>query len=264
MDNNAVNNNTPQRKVMFKKRQGIFNPKEKVPLKLTSDVLTSILSYVLSDDRLITRGNLSNTKKLFNLMDLSLYDNDIYNEAKIHYIRQVLIAKLELYMTNRSLILDFAYSAKYKDIVKDIMYDIDTYKLASPDIKYITSMITDRLNYCFLYVYKDYVMDQFLKLETNDFVHLKDLKDKLLDVIVKLISDIRRAENLEKSNMDFSLDAETFEAIVTKTVEELQNPSCNLKCGMRSLNEMIGGHFEAGRFYLGVGCVITIAHIKLI
>ncbi|MEI2423244.1 DnaB family ATPase, partial [Arthrospira platensis SPKY2] len=118
---------------------------------------------------------------------------------------------------------------------------------------YISSMISDRLNYCFLYLYKDILLDQFNKLETNDFVHLKGLKNNIMDIVTKLIADIRKAENLEKANMDFSLEETVFEAIVEKTVKDLQNPSCNLKCGIQALNEMIGGAFESGRFYMFLG-----------
>ncbi|MEI2422483.1 hypothetical protein V6O07_19545, partial [Arthrospira platensis SPKY2] len=130
-----------KKKILFKKRKGLFNPDEKVPIALPNDILTMILSYVISTDPLITRGNLANARKLFNIIDDRLYDNDIYSEAKLHYIRQILIAKLDLYMDKKPLLLDFAHTNKYKEVIDDIMYDIDNCELGSPDIKYISSMI---------------------------------------------------------------------------------------------------------------------------
>lgn len=245
-----------KKKSIFKKRQGIFKQGDKVPLTLSGDILTAMLSYVLSDDRSITRGNLTNARKLVDLMDMRVYQNDIYAQAKLHYIEQVLLGRIDLYMENRSLLLEYAYSAKYQEVMNDIKYDIDNYKLSGPEIRYMSTMINDRLNYCFLYLYKDIIMEEFNRLETNDFVHLKDLKNSIMDIVTKLISDIRRAENLEKANMDFSLEDSIMEAVVEKTVKDLQNPSCNLKCGIQALNEMLGGAFESERFYMFLGLII--------
>ena len=244
---------TKKSKTIFKKRQGIFKDGDKVPITLSSDILTSVLSYVLSDNPIITRGNLTNAKKLIDLMDIKVYENDVYAMAKIHYIKQILIGKIDLYINNKAMLLDYAESSKFKDVKDEILYDIENFKLSTSEVKYMSSMISDRLNYCFLYLYRDLVVEQFQRMDTNDFVHLKDLKNNIMDVLVKLIADIRRAENLEKANMDFSLEAGIMEAIVEKTVKDLQNPSCNLKTGIQSLNDMFGGALESDRFYLFLG-----------
>lgn len=242
------------KKKLFQRRQGLYGT-EKVPIKFEIDMLNTLLAYILEDpkNKLVSRGCLVNVKKLFDLMDMRLYNDDIYLEARIHYIRQALIAKLEIFMDNKNLILDYCACKKYAQLADEIKYDIDTINLSGPEIKYITSMVSDRLNYCFLYLYKDKLKDEFDKLETNEFIHLKDLKTRIMDMIQLLIADIRRAESLESANMDFSLEPEMFEAIVHKTVEELQNPSNNLKCGIQALNEMIGGAFESKRFYMFLG-----------
>lgn len=240
------------KKKYFKKRQGYFGT-EKVPLKFTIDILNLMIAYTISDNPLITRGCLSNLNKLFKLLDLRLYEDDYYLEGRIHFITQALVAKLDLHMDNRNLIIDYCYSNKYREVIDEILYDIKQIDLKTPDIKYMTSMISDRLNYCFLYLYKDKLQDEFAKLETNDFIHLKDLKSSIMDVITKLIADVRKAESLENTNMDFSLEPEIFEAIVDKTVRELQNPSSNLKTGMQAYNEMLGGALESGRIYMHIG-----------
>lgn len=242
------------KKKLFQKKQGLYGT-EKVPIKFEIEMLNTILAYILEDpkNKLVTRGCLVNVKKLFDLMDMRLYNDDIYLEARIHYTRQALIAKLEIFMDNKNLILDYCACKKYAELADEIKYDIDVINLSGPEIKYITSFISDRLNYCFLYLYKDKLKDEFDKLETNEFIHLKDLKTRIMGMIQLLIADIRRAESLESANMDFSLEPEMFEAIVHKTVEELQNPSNNLKCGIQALNEMIGGAFESKRFYMFLG-----------
>jgi archaellum biogenesis ATPase FlaH len=66
--------------------------------------------------------------------------------------------------------------------------------------------------------------------------------------------------------MEFSLADGEFENVIRDTYNIITNPSRRLITGMQGLNEMLGGGFESGRFYMiagtsGVGKSLTLLNI---
>lgn len=229
------------------------NDSNRIPLKLDIDTLDMIVSYLFTDSGFITRGCVASVKKLFDMLDMRLYESDDSLEARVNFIKRVLEAKLQLNMENKSVILNYARSTKHKKIMKELETMIDSFKLSGSEIKYVTTMISDRLKYSYLYVHKDKLYELLEQLELGEFDNFKDLNSRFKNAISSLMNEIRRAESMENDDLTFTLTEGDFEEAVAQIVSNLKMPNNRLACGMQKLNELVSHGFEAGRVYTFLG-----------
>lgn len=226
---------------------------DKIPLKLSIDMLNMILAYIISDSTNISRGSLMNIRKLFKIMDQRLYEVDYQLIARFKFIKRALSAKLDDYMENPVAIMESCRSAKYADVEDGIIEDVMDMKLRANDLKYVSNTISDKLSYSFLYKYKNPIGNLIMKLENGEYESFKNLKKEFKKQLGALLTEIRKAENLEESDSLFSLTEEMFDTVVSKTVTKLQSESNQLRTNVMALNETLNGGYMSTRVYLWLG-----------
>lgn len=240
-----------KKKILVKKKKSSIG---KIRLVLSIDMLNIILAYCISEDESITRGNITNVRKLWDMIDDDVFDRDYESQARFKFIKRVLKHKLDGYIENPTILLNAARSSKYEDVEDEIIADAKNIKLRLSEIKFITKFVSDKLTYSFLYSHKDIIMNMFMKLESGEFETFSEIKDVLKRNLSSLLGDIRRAEMLQDQNDVFSLVEDLFNSSVTKTVKKIQSPTRSLYTGVQYLNEMLGGNgFESGRLYMFLG-----------
>lgn len=227
--------------------------KNKIPIKFSIDTLNIILGYVISNSDMINRGNLINVRKLFDIIDERMYENDYQHIARLKFIKRALKVRLEDYIDNKTIILSSCRTAKYEDIEDDIIDDVKDMNLTSNEIKFVTGLVTDKLTYAFLYKYKNNIVNLMERLDNGEYESFRDLSDRIKKEITLLTSEIRRVEQLQSADTLFALTEDLFETVITKTVKQLQAPSNMLITGIQSLNEMLNGGFQSTRFYMLLG-----------
>lgn len=225
----------------------------KVPLKLSIDMLNMILAYVVSDSENINRGNLVNVRKLFNIIDERLYEVDYELMARFKFVKRALNAKLDDYIENPTVLLETCRSRKYAEVEDEIIEDVSNMKLRAGDLKRVTSLISDKLAYSFLYKYKNPLSNLIARLDNGEYESFKNLKKEFKRNLSSLLNEIRKVENLEDSGTMFSLADEMFDSVVSKTVKQLQKSSNQLRTNIRALNETMNGGAEGGRVYTILG-----------
>lgn len=225
----------------------------KVPLKLSIDMLNMILAYVVSDSENINRGNLVNVRKLFNIIDERLYEVDYELMARFKFVKRALNAKLDDYIENPTVLLETCRSRKYAEVEDEIIEDVSNMKLRAGDLKRVTSLISDKLAYSFLYKYKNPLSNLIARLDNGEYESFKTLKKEFKRNLSSLLNEIRKVENLEDSGTMFSLADEMFDSVVSKTVKQLQKSSNQLRTNIRALNETMNGGAEGGRVYTILG-----------
>lgn len=225
----------------------------KSPIKFDIEELNMISAYVISDNRMVTRGCLGNVRKLFDIMDEKLYKNDEQMDARIYFIKRVLDARLGEHIDNINVIKNYCKAGKYTEIIDDVLYSIEErYRLDSRSIKYVSNLIAERLTYSFVFSYKSSLSYLVEKIDLNDFESYGELITIVKDVISGLSSEIRKAERKD-SDVTFDLSEENFANVVMETVNKLKAPSNKLVTGIQKLNEILGGGFEKKRVYLFLG-----------
>lgn len=223
-----------------------------IPIKFSIDTLNIILAYIISDSDMISRGNLVNVRKLFNMIDVSVY-REYQLLARYKFIHRALVAKLEDYMENPTVILESCRSSQYADIDDEIIDDVSNLRLRANEIKYVTSMISDKLSYSYYFKYKDSIIELISRMDKGEYESYKAISKSLKRELTGLLSEIRRTEQLDSNGDMFSLGEELFESVVTRTVKKLQAPSNQLKTQIQAFNETLNGGFESSRTYLLLG-----------
>lgn len=226
-----------------------------VSMDLQIDIIDTIIQFLFTDSIYITRKSLSNVKKLFDILDTNLYINDEPMLARIHFIKKVLYCRLTLGLFEPMLILEHTRGGNHDDeIINSIIPSVENgYDLTVEEIKYVNILVSERLKYAYLFAYKDVIVDNFGKLELGDYDNLDEINFTIKESLQKLMSHMRKCEVQDISSQYLDLSPENFKNVITETVNRLKMPTNYLQTGIKYLNEMLKGGFEAGRCYLFLG-----------
>ena len=222
---------------------------KKIKLKMDLNMLDSILAFIYKDSVLRTRKSLSNTYKLFNIIDYSIYEKDEEAKARIWVIKKSLEAKLIKGMENDSTIKTFCKDENTSNsLVDDIIDNIDKLKLSHDEAKFIIKAIDDRLEYGYTITLKETYQEILDKIDDGDFKSYKAVSEDLYDIASSVIN-IKRNTNSLDSDMTFSLREEYFENVVSEAVEKLKDKNRVFITGIKRLNTFLAPGYHSKRLY---------------
>lgn len=236
------------------------------PIKLQLDLMTYDIycRYVLQPSTMIRMEQLVSLRNLLNSIDPSTYENDTEKMKRVRFIYRALEARLENNIEDTELIITYVNGGLS---FKVDFLDYNNLILNKNEIQYINHMVTETLTYQFLYQKCDNVLDIFTRFKTTDFNNRANLIPEIEQITDELKNGFRIAKTTDNIvDMEFSLEAGEFENTIRDTYNMITNPSRRLVTGMQGLNEMLGGGFESGRFYLimgtsGIGKSLTLLNI---
>jgi len=150
-------------------------------------------------------------------------------------------------------IINYCKSDTYDKENQDIINNIQLYtRINYEEIKYINKCIEDRLQYYYLYYYKDAIYETIERLDSGDYKSFYEINNKLTSICTELINRVRNSKSLDTVEQ-FSLSDENFETNMMDIVTKLQNPSRVIKTGIQKLNEILSPGFLSSRLYIFVG-----------
>lgn len=216
-------------------------------------MLNTLIGYLFKDSRQITRKALNNMRKLFDIIDDSIYSNNDKMESRVYFIKRALKAKLENGMENESVIINYCRTDTFNEEVEDIIRSLEHYKRINyEEIKFINRAVQDRLNYCYIFNYKDRIYDTAERIDSGEYDSFKEINDEMFEICRDLISETRKHNVLEETDT-LSLDDEHFDDAVIDMVNKLQDPSRILKMGIRHLNQILAPGYLSKRLYMYLG-----------
>ena len=238
-----------------------FNKKNRgeflvVPISFSLEQLDTMIIYLFTNSVLITRKDLSRMMRLFRILDPTIYEKEAILDARFKFIRQVLDCRLRLSMSDYNIILDACLkNNNYADIIEDEIIPMleEDVVLNDAEIKYVATTISDHLNYCYLFKYKDKLADCLEELELGSYGNLTDLNDTMKTILVKLMKDLRTAKPSDEEEQDFDLSEDSLNNTLLDAVQELKQPSNYLETGIQMLNKALNGGFEGSRHYIFFG-----------
>lgn len=236
------------------------------PIKLNLDIMMYdiLCRYVLQEHAIVRMEHLMNLRKLVAVIDRSTYENDPEKVKRVSFIVKALEARLDNNIQDRKLILLYINGGL---TFKIEFLDYDNLNLSKDEILYIHNLVSETLQYQFLYNSVDNILDIATRFKTTDFNSRGNIVQEFENIVDDLKTNFRRSKMNDNSvDMTFSLRPGVFENAVTDTYNIITNPSRRLITGMQGFNEMIGGGFESGRVYMllgtsGVGKSITLLNI---
>ena len=222
---------------------------KKIKLKMDITMLDSIIAFIYKDSVLRTRKALSNTYKLFNMLDESIYEKNENLKARIWVIKKSLEARLKEGFESNNVVKQYCKDDKTSTPLTDnIVDDIDKLKLSYDETKYLIKCIDDRVEYGYTLTLKDAYQKILNKIEDGNFKSYKSVSEDLYDIASSVIN-IKRNTNSLDSDMTFSLRDDYFENVVTEAVQKLKDKNRVFLTGIRRLNTILSPGYQSKRLY---------------
>ena len=243
-----------------------YRKHEEKPIRLTLDLMTySILCrYVLQTNTMVRMEHLNNLKRLMSIIDPMCYQNDPEKQKRVDFINKGLEARLGHNINDRVIL--YTYINSKLPFTIDFI-DLDQIDLTRDEIIYVTDLVSETIQYQFLYARIYDIEDICTRFKTSDFQNRGSIVAEFEALIDDLKNQFRQSKvNDNAINMVFSLRDDKFQSAVTDTYNMITNPSRRLITGMQGFNELTGGGFESGRVYMilgttGIGKSITLLNI---
>lgn len=236
------------------------------PIKLNLDLMTFdiLCRYTLQSNSIVRMEHLVNLRKLISILDYSTYENDPEKVKRVNFILRALQARLDENINDRDIVLTYINGGLTFQV--DFL-DYNRLDLSKNEILYVNKMISETLQWQFIYNKIDDIQDICTRFKTSDYSTRGNIVNEFEGMVDELKNEFRRSKVNDNSvDMTFSLRAGRFESAVTDTWNMITNPSRRLITGMQGLNEMTGGGFESGRVYMllgtsGVGKSVTLLNL---
>lgn len=250
----------------IKRNNGYVQSVKDKPIKLVLDITTLdiMCRYVISASAYVRTAHLVNLRKLINVLDKSTYETDPEKSKRIDFIAKGLIARLDYHLTDKMMILTH--------INGELTCDLDFINYNAPELNknelnWINQLVTETLQYQFIYNYIPGIQDICTRFNTSDYLHRGGIVKEFEALIDQVKADFRHSRVEDNSNdMLFSLRDGVLERCVEDVYNTVTNPNHRLMTGMIGFNEMLNGGFEAGRVYMlfgigGVGKSLTLLNL---
>ena len=233
-----------------KYRQHIEEPiVKRMDIKFDITELNLLCSYVVSNNRSITRSSLLNIRKVLNLINIEDYDNDEMLNM-IDFINKVIIARVDKNLTDMNI------------IVRDVIGGIggmelskipSTHEVNNYEVSWINDNINSILMYSNIRNNARNGIDIMTRLLSENYTTKGDILDDYIKWITTEYNELRRIRNTDNGDMEFSLERDKVIDNIRHTYRELSSVSNTLKFGTTGLNNITGGGLHAKRVYILLG-----------
>lgn len=243
--------------------RSISKTDKKVDINFDLNALNLMCSYILSENRNIRRSHLINMRNLFDILDMSLYQNDIEKMKRVNFIKKGLEGKILQNLRDPYIVLKYINGG----IIDDDVIDINNFtSMSSDELNWINQTISEALKYSFIYNDIDRMIDICTRFKAADYRSRGAIVQEFEMLIQEIQSKFRRSRVENVSEMTFTLKDGLMDEVVKDIHEQLSNPCNKLLTGMQGINEMLGGGFESTRVYMllgatGVGKSVTLLNL---
>lgn len=234
---------------------------QKVPMRLDISTLNALAGLAFKKSAQITRKSLTNMKKLMDMIDDKIYRTREDLNDRFDLINILLEARLVENIENDGLLIDYCSTNGVPD---NLLKELPMYaRLSYNDILGLNKAVAERLNFAFIYLYKEEFEDLLVRIESGDYKSIRYVNKEFADLCKDYINETRKASLFDTSN-SISMNDDDYEEKLESIFEELKNPSRTLRTGIRAWNSMLGDGYQSGRLYTYVGLPKTLGLIQVI
>lgn len=243
--------------------RSISKTDNKVDINFDLNALNLMCSYILSENRNIRRSHLINMRNLFDILDISLYQNDIEKMKRVNFIKKGLEGRILHNLKDPYIVIKYINGG----IIDDDIIDLNNFTAMSNDeLIWINQTVSEALKYAFIYNDIDKMIDICTRFKAADYRSRGAIVQEFESLVQAIQSKFRRSRVENLSEMTFTLKDGFFDEVVKDIHEQLSNPCNKLVTGMQGINEMLGGGFESTRVYMllgatGVGKSVTLLNL---
>lgn len=226
------------------------------------DMLDKMIKYFFTDNISANKATIIAMDQLFDLMHEASWSEDDRKATRVFMIQRYLDKYLRHNLRDASLFDVVFEGGQFEEAVNEVVDEIFEVneddelvsELSDEDINAVNSFIVDRLQNSYLFEAVPELEDLCQRIRQNDFITLADINQEFSAKISGLHRNIQQAEQVaHSSTQDFSLTRSSLDLAYTQTVSALNQASNIVRTGVRELNVMLNGGFQAGRVYLFIG-----------
>lgn len=236
--------------VSLKKQLNIRDIKMK-PLKIKFNIITldMVIAFIYKDSVLRTRKTLSNIYKLFNSIDLSIYENNPELLNRIWIIKKTLDGKLNQGFESDEFLTQYCLDSYDCDDYKaDLIKQIGTKKISHEESKHLIKKLDDTLEFGYVTTIKS-IMQQILeKIDDGDFKTYQAVSEDLYSIANSVIN-IKRSTSSLNSDQMFSLQDEIFDQVIEDAVQKLKDRNRIFITGIQRWNTILSPGYLSKRLY---------------
>lgn len=243
--------------------RSISKTDNKVDINFDLNALNLMCSYILSENRNIRRSHLINMRNLFDILDISLYQNDIEKMKRVNFIKKGLEGRILHNLKDPYIVIKYINGG----IIDDDTIDLNNFtSMSNDELIWINQTVSEALKYAFIYNDIDKMIDICTRFKAADYRSRGAIVQEFENLVQGIQSKFRRSRVENLSEMIFTLKDGFFDEVVKDIHEQLSNPCNKLVTGMQGINELLGGGFESTRVYMllgatGVGKSVTLLNL---
>jgi replicative DNA helicase len=233
----------------------------KIKFNLTSLHFEYFIIYASTiNPNLITKTKLKLLSDFYELIDASEFedDEDLVNRYKM--LGALIDGRLNKNINDFNKLYMYIMGGGVNDetfteIHEDIMNEYGTDECDEDDVELIDAMISDYVNYSFIFKHNDILTSLSMKLEQQDYDSLHELCEDYANEISNLNTKFEETKNAtNEMYYDFeSNDTSSLERVLNKSLSDLKKATHKLKTSVKMKNKMLNGGYEGSRFYLYIG-----------
>lgn len=217
------------------------------------DTLNTLIRYAMCTN--IGKGNLANLVRLVDALDLKKYTYSPDITARLKLLSYVAKARSTYGMREPEVIRAFITNT-YSD-GKELLAECEPLQLDTlnyTECNAITTVVNERLQYLYIFQYKDKIIDTLNKFSRGGWVSYYETVNEVKNALQELLTNISIA-NVTNSGVIRRLNmcADNYADLVDTIVRKAKMPTAVLQTGIRQLNAILSPGFQAGRLYLILG-----------
>jgi len=231
------------------------NEPKKLKLDINISILDKMIGYIFSQNGNVTKKCMMKMKELFSILDDSVFESDRQMEVRVFLIRRLLQSRIDKGIADYEMLAESIFGGQYDDEIMEIYQELDeTGDLGDDEVFFLDEYISDRLSFGYIYQYEEELDQKLLQLRSGDFDSLSEFNDEFEVTISGLYGLIKKAKATSKyASRDFGTDGESLDCAITQTINNLNKTTNIIRTGIKWINKMLQGGYQAGRTYLFLG-----------
>lgn len=201
----------------------------------------------------VKRPQLDTLLKLLRKLDLNTYNYNEDLQIRIKLIIAICSGMIEENITDKD-VLEMFVKEQVPDGVEILLnIGLEENKLNKSECDTIERAISERLQYSYLYSFKDDLMVMYDELEKPGFNSYYEAVSSLKTSLTKLMASLEMCGASDDMIKEFSFSGYLYNTMMDKIVARAKKESTILKTGMRCMNAMLSPGFEGSRLYVYLG-----------
>lgn len=215
--------------------------------------LNTLIRYAMCTT--ISKSSIVNLNRLVEALDMRAYAYSPDIVARLKLLKYVTEARTTYGMREPEVIK--AYILNTYTEGKDLLAECEPLQadtLNYTECNAITDIVNERLQYIYIYKYKDSIIETLNKFSKGGWTSYYETVNEVKKSLQELLTNLSVASNANVGVLRrLNMCADNYNDLVDTIVRKAKMPSAVLQTGIRQLNAILSPGFQAGRLYLILG-----------